>query len=191
MPDLLLASSSPYRRTLLERLGLPFICAAPDIDETPAANESPEQLTQRLALDKARALAERYPQHAAAVAQLQRCSGRTVRFTTALCLLNSATDRYQLISEPFDVSFRELSDETIERYLQQEQPYDCAGSFRMEGLGISLFRSLRGDDPNSLIGLPLIRLCEMLPDPGPLPKHWTDHPPAPAPPPAHRTRPDH
>ncbi|NLY57560.1 MAG: septum formation inhibitor Maf, partial [Gammaproteobacteria bacterium] len=79
-----------------------------------------------------------------------------------LCLLNSATDRYQLISEPFDVSFRELSDETIERYLQREQPYDCAGSFRMEGLGISLLRSLRGDDPNSLIGLPLIRLCEML-----------------------------
>ena len=99
---------------------------------------------------------------AAALDQLRRCSGRTVRFSTALCLLNSASGDHQLACEPFDVVFRELDDASIERYLQREQPYDCAGSFRMEGLGISLFQALRGDDPNSLIGLPLIRLCTML-----------------------------
>lgn len=184
MTRLVLASSSPYRRTLLERLDLPFVCVAPDIDETPATNETAEQLTRRLALDKARALAGRYPEHLIigsdqvllldgqpvskpeshqqAAIQLQRCSGRRVRFSTALCLLNSATGDYQLSCEPFDVSFRELSADSIERYLLKDRPYDCAGSFRMEGLGIALFRSLRGDDPNSLIGLPLIRLCEML-----------------------------
>lgn len=184
MPDLVLASSSLYRRALLERLDLPFECAAPNIDETPEPGESPEQLTQRLALNKARALAEHFPahliigsdqvvlldgqpvskpgNHAAACEQLRRCSGRTLRFSTALCLLNSTTGAYQLTCEPFDVSFRELDTDSIERYLRKEQPYDCAGSFKMEGLGITLFRSLRGDDPNSLIGLPLIRLCEML-----------------------------
>lgn len=184
MPNLVLASSSPYRRTLLERLGLPFACAAPHIDETARPGEKPQQLTQRLALAKARALAERFPTHLiigsdqvllldgepvskpgthlAALQQLRRCSGRTVRFTTGLCLLNTATGNHQLCSEPFDVVFRELDDDSIERYLRREQPYDCAGSFRMEGLGISLFRALRGDDPNSLIGLPLIKLCDML-----------------------------
>ena len=184
MANLVLASSSPYRRTLLDRLGIPFEHAAPEVDETPRTGETAEQLTLRLALDKARALAGRYADHliigsdqvllldgqavskpgthAAATDQLRRCSGRTVQFTTSLCLLNSATDHYQLASEPFMVSFRELDDDSIERYLQREQPYDCAGSFKMEGLGISLFRALRGDDPNSLIGLPLIRLCEML-----------------------------
>ena len=184
MANLVLASSSPYRRALLKRLGIPFEHAAPEVDETPRTGETAEQLTLRLALDKARALAGRYADHliigsdqvllldgqavskpgthAAATDQLRRCSGRTVQFTTSLCLLNSATDNYQLTSEPFMVSFRELDDDSIERYLQREQPYDCAGSFKMEGLGISLFRALRGDDPNSLIGLPLIRLCEML-----------------------------
>lgn len=184
MPRLILASSSPYRRALLERLGLPFDCAAPAIDETPLTGETAEQLTQRLALNKARALAGRFPEHliigsdqvllldgqavskpgnhATAVEQLSRCSGRTVRFTTSLCLLNSATGNHQLACEPFDVSFRELDSSCIERYLHSEQPYDCAGSFKMEGLGITLFRALRGDDPNSLIGLPLIRLCDML-----------------------------
>ncbi len=184
MHPLVLASSSPYRRRLLEQLQLPFECAAPDIDETPRPAETAEQLTRRLALTKASALAGRYPQHliigsdqvllldgqpvskpgnhAAALDQLRRCSGRTVRFSTALCLLNSASGDHQLACEPFDVVFRELDDASIERYLQREQPYDCAGSFRMEGLGISLFQALRGDDPNSLIGLPLIRLCTML-----------------------------
>ncbi|WP_285259683.1 Maf family protein [Halopseudomonas bauzanensis] len=188
MVNLVLASSSPYRRALLDRLGIPFEHAAPEVDETPRAGETAEQLTLRLALDKARALAGRYADHliigsdqvlllddqavskpgthAAATDQLRRCSGRTVQFTTSLCLLNSATDHYQLTSEPFMVSFRELDDDSIERYLQREQPYDCAGSFKMEGLGISLFRALRGDDPNSLIGLPLIRLCEMLREEG-------------------------
>lgn len=184
MPRLILASSSPYRRALLERLGLPFTCAAPSIDEAPQPDEAAEHLTQRLALSKARALAARFPEHliigsdqvvllngrpvskpgnhALAVEQLSRCSGQTVRFSTGLCLLNSTTGHYQLACEPFDVSFRELDSDSIERYLRSEQPYDCAGSFKMEGLGITLFRALRGDDPNSLIGLPLIRLCEML-----------------------------
>lgn len=184
MPRLILASSSPYRRVLLERLGLPFECAAPAIDETPQTGESTEQLTQRLALSKAQALASRFPEHliigsdqvlmldgqpvskpgnhAAATEQLARCSGRTLRFSTGLCLLNSATGDYQLACEPFDVSFRELGSDSIERYLRRERPYDCAGSFKMEGLGITLFHALNGDDPNSLIGLPLIRLCEML-----------------------------
>lgn len=184
MPRLALASSSPYRRMLLERLGIPFKYAAPDVDETPSSGETPEQLTLRLALEKARALAGRFTDHliigsdqvllldgqavskpgshAAARDQLRRCSGRTVQFTTSLCLLNSRTGKHQLTSEPFQVSFRELDDESIERYLQREQPYDCAGSFKAEGMGISLFSALRGDDPNSLIGLPLIKLCEML-----------------------------
>lgn len=184
MPRLALASSSPYRRMLLERLGIPFEYAAPDVDETPSSGETPEQLTLRLALEKARALAGRFTDHliigsdqvllldgqavskpgnhAAARDQLRRCSGRTVQFTTSLCLLNSRTGKHQLTSELFQVSFRELDDESIERYLQREQPYDCAGSFKAEGMGISLFSALRGDDPNSLIGLPLIKLCEML-----------------------------
>lgn len=184
MPRLALASSSPYRRILLERLGIPFEYAAPDVDETPSSGETPEQLTLRLALEKARALAGRFTDHliigsdqvllldgqavskpgshAAAREQLRRCSSRTVQFTTSLCLLNSRTGKHQLTSEPFQVSFRELDDESIERYLQREQPYDCAGSFKAEGMGISLFSALRGDDPNSLIGLPLIKLCEML-----------------------------
>ena len=184
MPRLTLASSSPYRRMLLERLGIPFEYAAPDVDETPSSGETPEQLTLRLALEKASALAGRFTDHliigsdqvllldgqavskpgnhAAARDQLRRCSGRTVQFTTSLCLLNSRTGKHQLTSELFQVSFRELDDESIERYLQREQPYDCAGSFKAEGMGISLFSALRGDDPNSLIGLPLIKLCEML-----------------------------
>ncbi|SDS37786.1 MAF protein [Halopseudomonas litoralis] len=184
MSNLVLASSSPYRRALIERLGLPFQHAAPDVDETPRVGETPTQLTLRLALDKARALADRFTSHliigsdqvllldgqpvskpgdhASARDQLRRCSGRNVQFTTSLCLLNSATGQYQLTSEPFSVSFRELDDASIERYLEREKPYDCAGSFKAEGLGISLFRALQGDDPNSLIGLPLIRLCEML-----------------------------
>ncbi len=184
MLPLVLASGSPYRRNLLERLGLPFEWAAPDINETPVPDEDAAGLTERLALAKARALASAWPahliigsdqvllldgapvskpgNHAAAFAQLRRCSGRTVRFSTALCLLNTRTGKHQIAVEPFDVVFRDLTDEQIERYLRREQPYDCAGSFKMEGLGITLFHALRGDDPNSLIGLPLIRLCDML-----------------------------
>lgn len=184
MLPLVLASSSPYRRELLQRLDLPFDWIAPEIDETRAANETPADLTQRLALAKARAVAASHHahlivgsdqvllldgvpvskpgNHAAAFAQLRRSSGRTLRFSTAVCLLNSFNGSHQVAVEQFDVVFRELSDEQIERYLRREMPYDCAGSFKAEGLGITLFHALRGDDPNSLIGLPLIRLCDML-----------------------------
>lgn len=184
MLPLVLASSSPYRRELLQRLGLPFDWAAPEIDETPTANETPADLTQRLALAKARAVAASHRahlivgsdqvllldgvpiskpgNHAAAFAQLRRSSGKTLRFSTAVCLLNSLNSSHQVAVEQFDVVFRKLSDEQIERYLRREMPYDCAGSFKAEGLGITLFHALRGDDPNSLIGLPLIRLCDML-----------------------------
>lgn len=184
MLPLILASGSPYRRDLLARLGLPFKWAAPDIDETPTPGESAAELTQRLALAKAQALAPAWPDHLiigsdqvllldgipvskpgnhpAAVQQLRGCSGKTLRFSTALCLLNTQTGNHQMAVEPFDVIFRDLSDEQIDRYLQREQPYDCAGSFKMEGLGITLFHALRGEDPNSLIGLPLIKLCDML-----------------------------
>lgn len=184
MRDIVLASGSIYRRELLARLGLSFDHAAPDIDETAHAGETARALTERLSLSKAHALAERFADHLIigsdqvltlddqtvskpgnherAREQLRRCSGRSVEFVTGLCLLDSASGRYQLATEPFTVIFRELSDDTIERYLERERPYDCAGSFRMEGLGISLFEALRGDDPNSLVGLPLIRLCSML-----------------------------
>lgn len=181
---LVLASSSPYRKALLERLGIPFECASPDIDERAHANESAEALTVRLAEQKARALASRYPDHwiigsdqVATLAdesiltkpgnhdrareQLAHCSGRTVRFLTGLAILDSGDGRLATLCEPFDVCFRSLGSEEIDRYLLSEQPYDCAGSFRMEGLGITLFRALEGRDPNSLIGLPLIALCDL------------------------------
>ncbi len=182
---LLLASSSPYRRELLERLGLPFETASPDIDESPRMDESPEQLAIRLADSKARALANRYPHHwiigsdqvaclpdgtllakpgthEQAISQLQRSSGQTVQFLTGLTLLEPGTDRSQTHCERFAVQFRDLTAEEIEGYLHKEQPYDCAGSFRMEGLGIALFKAMEGRDPNSLIGLPLIALNDML-----------------------------
>ncbi|WP_022962402.1 Maf family protein [Halopseudomonas pelagia] len=184
MLPIVLASSSPYRRALLERLDLPFNWAAPEIDETPKLGESARQLTLRLAQAKASALIHQYPQHLligsdqvllldgaavskpgthqAAREQLRACSGRTLTFLTSLCLLNSQSGESQCVVEPFEVVFRTLNAERIERYLLKEQPYDCAGSFKMEGLGITLFHALHGDDPNSLIGLPLIRLCDML-----------------------------
>ncbi len=182
--DLVLASSSPYRRELLARLDLAFSCASPEIDESPLANETVAELVQRLSLAKAQALAARHPRHliigsdqAASLngqiigkplsherahAQLEAASGQTVRFYTGLCLLNSLTEQTQVAVETVDVNFRRLKSAEIERYLRREQPYDCAGSFKCEGLGISLFESLEGRDPNSLIGLPLIRLCAML-----------------------------
>ena len=184
MLPLILASSSRYRKSLLERLHLPFESAAPDVDETPLQNEQPEQLTRRLALAKAQALQARYPAHliigsaqvvlldnelvskpgthAEAREQLTRSSGKTLTFSTALCLLNSASGKHQVAMEPYSVTFRELSNEQIERYLLQDKPYDCAGSFKSEGFGVSLIERMHGDDPNSLIGLPLIRLCQML-----------------------------
>lgn len=182
---LVLASSSPYRRELLQRLGLPFTTASPDIDETPGTDETANELAIRLAEAKACALRSRFPEHwiigsdqvaslsdgtllhkpgshEQALRQLHRCSGQTVTFHTGLCLLDAASGKRQLCCEPFMVHFRTLLPEEIENYLRREQPYDCAGSFRMEGLGITLFERLQGQDPNSLIGLPLIALNRML-----------------------------
>ncbi|MEO5343375.1 MAG: Maf-like protein [Gammaproteobacteria bacterium SHHR-1] len=183
-PTLVLASTSPFRQQLLGRLGLPFATAAPDIDESSLPGETPQQLVLRLAEGKAQAVAEAFPDcliigsdqvacldgqvlgkpgnHERAREQLRQAAGREVEFVTGLCLLNSASGRCQRACEPFRVQFRPLSQGQIEAYLLREQPYNCAGSFKSEGLGIALFSRLIGDDPNSLIGLPLIRLVAML-----------------------------
>ncbi|QGU33152.1 Maf family protein [Thermochromatium tepidum] len=183
-PPLILASTSPYRRTLLERLGLPFATAAPEVDERPHPGESPSDLVQRLAAAKARAVAAHHPDaliigsdqvaclddailgkpgdHTTAIAQLEHASGRCVLFLTGLCVLDARSGQAQILVEPFRVHFRALSRARIEGYLERERPYDCAGSFRSEGLGIALFERLEGDDPNALIGLPLIRLIPLL-----------------------------
>lgn len=182
--EIVLASSSPFRRQLLEKLGLDFICDSPDIDESPQANETPQQLVARLAQNKAKAVAARHPNaliiasdqcavldgkilgkpgdHHTAVEQLQAASGKKVEFLTSLVLLNSNTGKSQNEVCPFFVYFRPLTNTEIEGYLNREQPYNCAGSFKSEGLGITLFERLEGDDPNTLIGLPLIRLTAML-----------------------------
>lgn len=185
VPALLLASSSPYRRELLDRLQLPFTWQSPSIDETRREDETAIDLVRRLAEEKARALAERYTDHLIigsdqvaalgdgqilgkphdlerAQKQLRAASGSSVTFLTGLALLNSQSGRCQVDCVPFTVHFRSLSDTQILRYLQREQPFDCAGSFKSEGLGISLFRSTEGEDASSLIGLPLIRLVDML-----------------------------
>lgn len=184
MTPIILASSSPYRRQLLQRLALPFQWASPAINETPLPDEDAPQLVARLSEQKARALAAQYPSHliiasdqaatlnnsilgkpgnhSNAVSQLSRCSGSTIRFYTGLVLLNTDTGKLQQAVEPFAVRFRKLEQGSIERYLLAEKPYDCAGSFKAEGLGIALFQQLSGNDPNSLIGLPLIRLVEFL-----------------------------
>ena len=184
MRRLLLASSSPYRRELLSRLQLRFDCCAPEIDETALEGELPEQLVRRLACEKAQALTKHYPNHLIigsdqvavlehdilgkphtferAQEQLRACSGKSVTFLTGLALLDSRTGSVQVDCIPFTVHFRAINDQQIERYLQAEQPLDCAGSFKAEGLGVSLFRSTEGADVTSLIGLPLIRLVEML-----------------------------
>lgn len=181
---LVLASTSPFRRALLERLGLPYTTAAPEVDETRRPEEPPQVLVLRLAESKARAVAPGHPGaliigsdqvacidgqvlgkpggRDAAIAQLQRASGKTVMFHTGLCLLNSATGRAQTLVEPFRVHFRPLTLEQIHGYLDREQPYNCAGSFKSEGLGIALFERLEGEDPSALIGLPLIRLVTLL-----------------------------
>lgn len=184
MPPIVLASSSLYRRKLLEQLGLPFQWASPALDESAQPGETAEALVERLACAKAQALAEHYPAHwiigadqAASLdgqilgkpgnlenarRQLQACSGRRAEFLTGLCLLNSATGTASTIVEPFAVVFRKLRPEQIDRYLRREQPFDCAGSFKVEGLGIALFERLEGNDPNTLIGLPLIQLTTLL-----------------------------
>jgi MAF protein len=184
MVPLLLASSSPYRRELLARLKLNFRYASPNIDETSYSGESARHLALRLAKAKAYALAEEYPDHLIigsdqtasindhilgkpltferAREQLLNASGKSVTFFTALALLNTQTGVCQLDCIPFTVHFRTLSLEQIERYLHTEKPFDCAGSFKVEGLGISLFQSTEGEDVSSLIGLPLIRLTDLL-----------------------------
>ena len=184
MSNLLLASTSPWRRMLLEKLTLPFECAAPEVDETPQPGESARQLVVRLAQAKAQALASRFPQHLIigsdqvcvldgeitgkphteenAYRQLRKASGTIVTFYTGLALYNSANGHLQTECEPFDVHFRHLSDQEIEAYIRKENPLQCAGSFKSEGLGITLFERLEGRDPNSLVGLPLIALCQML-----------------------------
>lgn len=184
MQQLILGSSSPFRAELLAKLGLPFIAVSPDIDESPLINEQAHQLVQRLSEQKAQAIAAQHPDaliigsdqvavlegtilgkpgnHDNAIKQLMASSGKTVQFLTGLTLLNSNTGKIQSLVEPFEVSFKTLSLQQIEYYLQQEQPYQCAGSFKSEGFGISLFSKLNGDDPNSLIGLPLIKLIQLL-----------------------------
>lgn len=183
MQQLILGSSSPFRAELLAKLGLPFETASPDIDETALKNEQPFDLVKRLSEQKAQAIALRYPNaliiasdqvavldntilgkpgnHENAVQQLMAASGKTVRFLTGLVLMNSQTGTIQSCVETFNVEFRTLTQEQIEFYLNKEQPYQCAGSFKSEGFGISLFSKLEGNDPNTLIGLPLIRLTAM------------------------------
>lgn len=181
---LVLGSTSVYRRELLQRLRLPFTVAAPAVDETPLPSEPPAQLAQRLALAKAHAVATLHPEavvigsdqvadlagqplgkpgdHARATAQLQRMRGHTVVFHTAVAVVCHASGFAQADLAPVRVRFRELSDAEIERYLRAEQPYDCAGSAKSEGLGISLLEAIDSDDPTALIGLPLIRTCRLL-----------------------------
>ena len=189
MPDstlrrLILGSTSPYRRELLLRLRLPFEVVSPDVDETPLASESPRALALRLAVSKAQAVASQHPQavvigsdqvadldgeplgkpgtHARATAQLQRMRGKTVVFQTAVAVVCIETGFSQMDLAEVNVKFRNLDDEEIECYLLAETPYDCAGSAKSEGLGIALLESIDSDDPTALVGLPLIRTCQML-----------------------------
>jgi septum formation protein len=182
---IILASSSPYRQSILEKLHIPFICEAPSIDESPILGESIYDQVARLAKYKALAIAKKKVHvssfvigsdqlasfngnvlgkpgdFASAKQQLLMFSGQTVKFHTGLCIVHKATGQLQQIVETFDVVFKILTTEQISTYLKIEQPYDCAGSFKCEGLGIALFESLNGKDPNTLIGLPLITLIEL------------------------------
>lgn len=181
---LILASSSPFRRELLARLMIPFEVDVPDVDESPLPGEPPEQLVERLAIAKARAVATRRPDalvigsdqvavhegvivgkpltHERAVTQLRQASGKAVVLHTGLALVNSASGRVQSEVVPYRVVFRALTDAQIENYLRKEQPYHCAGSVKSEGLGVALLQRFEGEDPATLIGLPLIRLVQML-----------------------------
>ena len=185
---LVLASTSPYRQELLTRLGLPFETASPEVDETRHADEDPEELVKRLSLEKAKAVAKEYPDaliigsdqvatlgdtiigkpgtHERAMQQLKAASGQSVTFLTGLALYDSASGRSHTVCEPFRVDFRDLGEKEIDDYLRREEPYDCAGSFKSEGLGIALFSLMDGEDPNSLVGLPLIQLVSMLQENG-------------------------
>lgn len=189
---ILLASSSSYRKELLKRILEDFDFAAPNINEDKLENESLRAMSERLAKEKALALAGQYPAHLIigsdqvaclninnqeiqlkkpitaeqCFLQLKQCQGNTVKFYTGLCLLNPITMNTQVSVECYETKFRKLNDEQILNYIEREPALDCAGGFKMEGLGIALFEHIRGDDPNTLIGLPLIRLIEMLQNEG-------------------------
>ncbi len=187
-PRLVLASTSPYRRKLLERLRVPFDVVAPGVDETPLPGESPANLTHRLAIAKAQAVGKAHPTalvigsdqvaaldgealskpeiHERAVAQLRRMRGRRIEFLTALAVHCEATAKTVARTVRYTVEFRSFSDRQLEDYLRIEQPYDCAGSAKADGLGIALIRRMAGDDPNALIGLPLIALVDLLAEHG-------------------------
>jgi septum formation protein len=180
----ILASTSRYRRELMTRLKLPFDVQSPEVDETPLPGETPHDLAVRLALEKANAVAARFPEavvigsdqvadlageslgkpgdHARATAQLRRMRGQRLIFQTAVAVVCQATGFVQRDIAPVRVVFRDLSDAAIEQYLRAEQPYDCAGSAKSEGLGIALLDAIDSDDPTALVGLPLIRTCRML-----------------------------
>lgn len=181
---LILASTSRYRRELLNRLRLPFDVQPPEVDEAALPGETPRELAERLALEKARAVAARFPEavvigsdqvadlagealgkpgdHARATAQLRKMRSQTLIFQTAVAVVCQATGFVERDLAPVRVVFRDLSDAAIEQYLQAEQPYDCAGSAKSEGLGIALLSAIDSDDPTALVGLPLIRTCRML-----------------------------
>ncbi|WP_421238420.1 Maf family protein [Aeromonas enteropelogenes] len=182
--NLILASTSRYRKALLEKLGLPFECVAPEVDESPLPGETAEALVARLAHAKAAAIANQIDHGLiigsdqvcvcdsrilgkpgtvdSAVAQLMAAQGRSVTFYTGLCVLDAVSGRAEQLVEPFTVHFRTLGEDAIRRYVEAEMPLDCAGSFKCEGMGIVLFKALEGRDPNALIGLPLIGLIELL-----------------------------
>ncbi|MBN2680325.1 nucleoside triphosphate pyrophosphatase [Acidithiobacillus montserratensis] len=182
LPELILASTSPYRRDLLQRLQIPFRCVAPDVDESPLDQEGPQQLVERLALAKARAVLARYPQSlvigadqmaccagrilgkpgssAQAEAQLQWMQGRQVEYLNGIAVVDDRT--VEQFCVPYYVQLRSLSPEAIHRYVEKDQPLDCAGSFRSEGLGIALVEKMEGADPHALMGMPLIAIAEAL-----------------------------
>ncbi|MGI0116565.1 Maf family protein [Zooshikella sp. RANM57] len=183
-PPIILASSSRYRQQLLQRLNIPFSACSPEVDEHPEEGESASQLAYRLATAKAYALSPQHPEaliigsdqvaaldeliltkplnKATAFSQLKQCQSRQVTFFTGLCVLDSNHQQHKTIVEPVVVKFRELTDQEIHDYIEQEQPLDCAGSFKCEGLGIALFEYINSQDPNTLIGLPLIQLVSLL-----------------------------
>lgn len=186
-PNIMLASTSQYRKSILDKLQIPFELASPDCDETPLPDETPQQLVKRLALTKAKSC--HIDKHALvigsdqvcvidnkivgkpytrdnAIRQLMAASGKTIVFYTGIALYNTQTTRAQVELDTFRVHFRQLTQEQVESYIDKEKPLNCAGSFMSEGLGIALFEKLEGDDPNTLIGLPLIKLISMLENQG-------------------------
>ncbi len=185
---LVLGSTSPFRKALLEKLHINFECDSPDIDETPLENEPVEEMVVRLAIAKAQVISARHPDaliigsdqsavlngeklskpgnYENAFKQLTRASGQKITFQTGLCLLNTTTGNIQSCCVPYTVVFKELTPTMIENYLHKEEPYNCAGSFKSEALGIALFERFEGSDPNSLFGLPLIQLVNFLENEG-------------------------